>query len=74
MTRVYTPIHADKALNDEWWVAKGYVLGVNVWYNAIRDGSGNFTGYFVKPDGKSYSESVCVFTVAEAEAAINPSN
>jgi hypothetical protein len=70
MSRTYTPIHEDKDLTDTWWAERGYTIGKNLWYNAIRDGSGRFNGYCMLTN---QSDHVFVKTVAEAEAAIKQS-
>ena len=43
--RQHTPIHPDARLNDDWLKANGFIIGVNAFYNAIRDGSGRYNGY-----------------------------
>lgn len=69
MSKDWTPIHADKELNDQWWTDKGFVFGTNVWYNSIRDGSGRFNGYAIGFLDRG-CEQVVVKTVAEAQIAL----
>jgi len=64
--RTYTPIHEDPNLNDDWWAAKGLKLGEDIYYNAIRDGSGRFDGYVTVIKREVY----VMRTLAHAEEVI----
>ena len=67
-SREYVPIHEDLRLNDEWIESKGWVLGKNIWRNAIRDKSGRYRGYFIKLPEFEYA---ILTTIEEAEKYVH---
>lgn len=65
--KTWTPIHADKELDVAWWGPHGFYPGHNLFYNSIRDGSGNYDGFALD---MPHGDSVTVKTVREALIAI----
>lgn len=68
--RTYTPLHDDLSLNNEWFESRDFKLGVDFFYNAIRDGSGRFYGYIVPIGEYPNIETHSIRTVEQAEVVV----